>query len=146
MIYSVTSKYYPQKLHFWEEKIQFMNFAGQKRLWILLFYIGSIRHARVMCNFAARWYGTRAESAISRRDGDGSSSIDGQVFIFPAGNYDPTTFKYSTLGSIETSSRQKVSFRGGRGTSNKRCGTLLCEAVSSAMAELYGIISMEQTT
>lgn len=38
----------------------------------------------------------------------GSSDIDGMVYIFPDGDYDPTTFMVSTLGSIETKSGQKV--------------------------------------
>lgn len=39
---------------------------------------------------------------------DGSSSIDGMVYVFPDGDYDPKTFTVSSLGSIETKSGQKV--------------------------------------
>ena len=39
---------------------------------------------------------------------EGSTGIDGMVYVFPDGDYDPTTFKVSSLGSIETKSGQKV--------------------------------------
>lgn len=39
---------------------------------------------------------------------EGSTGIDGMVYVFPYGDYDPTTFKVSPLGSIETKSGQKV--------------------------------------
>lgn len=39
---------------------------------------------------------------------EGSTGIDGMVYVFPDGDYDPKTFKVSSLGSIETKSGQMV--------------------------------------
>ena len=39
---------------------------------------------------------------------EGSTGIDGIVYVFPDGLYDPTTFKASTLGTIETLGGKKV--------------------------------------
>lgn len=39
---------------------------------------------------------------------DGTTSIDGMVYIFPDGDYDPNTFMVSTFGSIETKTGEKV--------------------------------------
>lgn len=70
-----------------------------------------------------------------------SIRIEGMVFVFPDGDYDPKTFKASSQGSIETLSGKKVSSIG-TGSYRKMVATV-SSIVSLVIIMSLGFISAQ---